>query len=172
MLFSVWSSFHSKIGMFGVEETFPGWPGNPNTKHAMESQEKEALIKSGQQSPLSHNLIHQKVVLIFFTRVIISMCLSSYTIQLPACLINECIIHIPSLSFLLFFIISVSLSIVHTASSGYMTFLGNWEMRWDPGFYFSYLDSFLSLVLGRHALVSLETTFYPKYIFIKSLIYL
>ena len=28
----------------------------------MESQEKEALMKSGQQPPLAHNLIHQRVV--------------------------------------------------------------------------------------------------------------
>ena len=107
------------------------------------------------------------------------MCLSSYTIQLPTYLVNECIIHIPSLSFLFFLIISVPLSLVHTAWSGYMTLLV--IERWDESqdficyillytfIYLLYLviPLYLSLMSRRHALVSLETTFYPKYIFIK-----
>lgn len=107
--------FTLKLECLELKRLFQADLGTQTQNMLWKARKRKLWLSQDNSLPSPITLFIKGLWLIFFTRVIISMCLSSYTIQLPACLINECIIHIPSLSFLFFFIISVPLSIVHTA---------------------------------------------------------
>lgn len=112
----------------------------------------------------NHNLTHQKVITYFpSTRAIIKSCLFSYPFQSPARRLSGCTV-------LLLPLVSYSPSLFQPCSAaaelgGWGVVRGimdNWEMRSRISFLIS-----LSLVLGKHTLASLETTFCHQYIFIK-----
>lgn len=123
-------------------------------------------------SPFLQSYTSKGHQLFFSTRVIIWMCLFSYPFQLLVCLINDCRVHAPFLSLLfssLFQSRSMADELACTAwggAGGVHDIIANWKMRWNPGFHVLYPDLFLSLMSGRHALMSLKTTFCHKYIFI------